>query len=502
MLRYRSPEELRAILAAQTRSDPTNSGAWKGLAHVEYYLHDYEAALLTTSKALKYSHNEVERWNLIALKASIIAEQGIASGSRLLLKKAKVLFKPFIEHLGRSIDHYNLANIYGALKQNDEAELHYRRCLEMDSNYAQAWKNLGSLLVNMDRLDEGMHCLDRALELKPDLLEALCTKANVLVMSSDSCDEALELMNRAFEVDPDLERHWPHAHYWQALALCRGNRLPEALSIVEDRLERKFDCPYLGRLANDILAKLWRSDPGYIGKAEKFFALRIDTESRDYRALVEMLDILDSSNRQDEAWRLLGNFLGTEAISVRAIAERVPLSLSNLTDSFVSEEYYRRFRSMSSLADYAHILDKCGLRPHDEVPEILFHLLLPAYFKLASSFQESLSETEVEQDLILDTYRLISRIFAAFGGFLLSPNVPETLEKRTELLAGAVAAAFDIPLMELSRLIGFLSGVVGQEVPESYQQSVVEVTSSVYENWLITFLEAIEADWGIEALNR
>jgi tetratricopeptide (TPR) repeat protein len=504
MLRHRSPQELRATFTAQTQADPSNSSAWKGLAHICYYLREYENALLFTSKALRLSQDGVERWNLIALKASIIAEQGISSGSRLLLKQAKELFTPFINQLGRSIDHYNLANILGALKQREEAEHHYRLCLELDPNCAQAWKNLGSLLFELRRPDEGMTCIDRALELKPDLLEALCTKANILVMSSNDCAEALQLIELAFELDPDLETRWPHAHYWHALALCRENRLPEALTIVEDRLERKFDCPYLGRLANDILAKLWRSDPNYIAKAEEFFALRIDPKERNYRALIEMLDLLAASNREDDAWSMLEKFLEVEKLSIRLIAERIPLSISDLADSFASLEYYRRFRGASSLADYAHMLDECGLRPHDDVPEILFHLLLPAYFKMAAALQDSDSQSESngELEVLLETYQLVSRTFAAFGGAILSPDVPETIEKQTELMAGAVAIGFDIPLIEVSRLLGFLCGVANREIPERYRDAMVQSTGAIHETWLTDFFRAVGSDWKIEALNK
>lgn len=500
MLRHRSPHELRATLAAQTQADPSNAGAWKGLAHVCNYLHDYESALLATAKALKLSQDEVERWNLTALKASIYAEQGIASGSRLLLKKARELFTPFIDHLGRAIDHYNFANILGALEQTEEAERHYRRCLELEPNDARAWQNLGSLLVNLRHPEEGMNCLNRALELKPNMLEALCTKANVLVMLSDDCTDAIQLMERAFELDPDLEARWPHAHFWYALALCREDRLPEALIVVEDRLERKFDCQHLGRLANDILAKLWRSDSCYITKAEKFFALRIDSKERDYRALIEMLDLLDASNREAEAWSLLEYFLGVEELSIELIAERIPLAISDLTDAFASVDYYQQFRHMFPLADYALALERGGLQPHADVPVILFHLLMPAYVKLGAILQDagSPSESENELEAILEIYRLISRTFAAFGGAMACQDAPEDTNSQSELSAKALVSCLDVPLIEMSRLLGFGFGIAKRDLPERYQNAIVKATPPLHESWMARFLDAVECDWKIK----
>lgn len=504
MLRHTSAEKLRAILTAQTKADPTNSDAWSALAYICDHMLDYKHALFCVSKALKCTKDEVQRFNLNALKASIIAEQGIASESRLLLKKAEEQFLAIIFKLGRSVDYYNLANVQGALGKRAVAELHYRRCLEIDPNYAQSWNNLGSLLVKMRREHEGIACFDRALQLKPDMLEAMISKANVLVMFSNDCTEALQLMERAFVIDPDLEKRWPHVHYWQALALCRQEQLAEALMIVEDRLERKFDCPYLGRLATDILAKLWRSDPNYIAKAENFFRMRIDPEERDYRVLGEILDLLDVSEREDQAWHLLEEFLGIEELSIKLIASRIPLSISDLTNSLASLGYYRRFRDASNLADYARIFCDCGLRPHNDVPGILFHLLLPAYFELAAVLQNSCPQSDSDEELkvILNTYRLVSRIFAAFGGALLAPSAPESMEKRAGLVARAVLVGQDIPLMELSRLLGFLYGVADREVPERYREATVEATSSVHENWLKSFFEAVGFDWKIESWSK
>ncbi len=319
-------------------------------------------------------------------------------------------------------------------------------------------------------------------------------------MMTDDCTEALRLMERAFVLDPDLENRWPHAHYWQAMALCRQDRLVEALAIVEDRLERKYDCPYLGRLATDILANLWRSDPSYISKAEEFFRMRVDPEERDYRVLIEILDLLAASNRVDEAWRLFGEFLRVEELSVEMIASRIPISISDLTRSIPSLEYYRRFRTASNLVDYAKILDSCDLRPHDDVPEILFYLLLPAYFKLASALRglNSQSESEEELEVFIDTYRLISKTFSAFGGALLAPSAPRCMEKQIDLIARAASVGHDIPLMEACRLIGFLCGIANREFPKRYREAAVQSTASIHEEWLRSFFEAVKFDWKIE----
>lgn len=500
LLRHTSAESLRSTLTDQTRADPADSKAWKGLAYVCSYLRDYDYALFCVSKSIKNSSDPLDVFDLEALKAGITAEQGIASGSRLLLKKAEERFLYIISKLGRSVDYYNLANVQGALGKFEVAESHYRRCLEIEPSYAQAWKNLGSLLIKMDEKREGAACLDKALELKPEMLEAIITKANLLVVSGDDCLEAIRLMDRAFDLDPDLEVKWPHAGYWKAMALCRQGMLVDAWVIVEDRLERKFDCPYLGRLAGDILSELWRDDPAYLRKSENFFRLRIDSQKKDYRAAVEMLELLHASHREQEAWKLLDEFFGLETLSTQFIAERIPLTILQIAESFGSIDFYLRFRKIANLSDYGRIFEECGLRPHKEVPEILFHFLLPAYFKLGVTFQDSAAEDESvsKVDIILETFRMISRIFASFGGLLLSSDVPETSDVGSELVAKVVMAGHDVPLMECSRLVGFLLGVANREIPERYQDALADSAAEMHEEWLNVFLSAIGSDWKTE----
>ena len=504
ILRHTSPEALQAILTAQTRNDPKNATAWQGLASVCYFMRDYDAALLSISKALKIVEDGTARWRFMALKANIISEQGIASGSRSHLNKAKHLQLSIISELGRPIDYYNLANVLEALGHSEAAEAHYRRSLELESSYPQAWKNLGSLLIKRGRTEEGMTCVNRALEIKPDLLEGLCTKANVLIMSGENITEALELIEKAFSLDPDLETKWPHAHYWYARALCQEGRFTDALEVVEDRLERKLDCPFLSPLATGILAKLWRSDASYIPKAEEYFSQRIDPLERDYQALVEIMDLLSASDREAEAWSFFDEFLGMKQLSARLIANRCALTITDLTDSFVTIAYYQRYRGVSKLVDFAHILGDRGLRPHDDVPEILFHLLMPAYFRLASYLKDLTSENNSNEEFaaILDTYRLISDVFAAFGGKMLSSEIPTEADEQSELIAAAIFIGFDFPLMEVSRLVGHLCAVLKRDLPSDYEESISDQAEEIHAGWLVQFLTAVGDDWEIEAWKK
>ena len=501
LLRHTTPESLLATLSAQTNANPEDAKAWKGLAYVYNHLKDYDNAIVAVSKALSLSEDDYDNWNLTALKATIIAEQGIESGSRLLLKKAKSLFAPFINHLNRAVDHYNLANIHNALEEQKEAESHYRQCIALESKYAPAWVNLASLLHKTKRTQEGLRCLDKALDLDPNLLEALCTKANILIITSENTSKAIELIEKAHKINPDIELLWPHFHYWHALALCKESRLPEALKIVEERLERKFDCPYLGRLSNDILSELWRSDHTYIKKAETHFALRIDSKEPDYKALHNMLSIMIETNRSEQSWRLFDEFLGLDELSTQIIAERIPLSIQDLTNSLSCIAYYNQYRRGAQLTDYAQMIYDLGITPHDDVPAILHHLLIVPYFKIASVLQESKHSEQEEINALLDGYRLASKIFASFGGYLLSTNTPEDENTQLELIAKSTILGLDLPLMEASRVSGYLYGITNRNIPNYYKSTIINASTDIHDNWIETFLRVIAQDWDIDWSN-
>ncbi|WP_411846480.1 tetratricopeptide repeat protein [Roseibacillus persicicus] len=499
LLSNTTPEKLKATFKAQTLADSENWKAWKGLADVEFHLREDESALTSVTRALKLCDDEVARFNMLGLKAMIIAEQGIASGSRAKLQQAKKILEPFVEKLGRSVDHYNMGNIESALRNLKAGEHHYRKAVALDQNHAQSWKNLGSLLFKLKQPEEGMRCLDRALELNPNLPEALCSKANILVLSTDDVSGALELMEKAFEIDPDLERHWPYAHYWYAMALCRSDRLEEALAVAQERYEIMVDCPYLARLVTDLMSEIWRGNKSLVPEAESHFEQRLDSGDPDYRVLLNYLDILLETGREEEAWVALGEFLELEEMSIKDICKRAGLSLADLTDSFASVEFYQGFREISPLADYGYMLQAHGVFSHPEVAQVLSHLLVVVCFRVGAVVQGSdrAEGAEAELKAFLENYSLLGRIFAGLGGWLLGPEIPLKSEEISEKMSAALLVGRDFPLIEISRLMGYLAGAKGIEPSEKIESALVDATSDIVAAFVDDLLNAVGEDWNI-----
>ena len=83
-----------------------------------------------------------------------------------------------------------------------EAEALYRQAIALDPEYALPHNNLGNILQGAGRLSESEASLRRALELKPDLRQAHVALGNAL-KDLGRLDEAESSFRRALELDPD-----------------------------------------------------------------------------------------------------------------------------------------------------------------------------------------------------------------------------------------------------------------------------------------------------------
>ena len=62
-----------------------------------------------------------------------------------------------------------------------EAELSLRKAIELNSNSANAYSNLGVILKNLGKLQEAELSLRKAIELNPDFVDALSNLGNILI---------------------------------------------------------------------------------------------------------------------------------------------------------------------------------------------------------------------------------------------------------------------------------------------------------------------------------
>lgn len=155
------------------------------------------------------------------------------------------------ELIGRSVQidsqqpvaYLNLSNAQRELQRLEQALASVDRALFMAPDYADALNNRGDILIELHRPQEALASLERALHVRPQFAMALNNRGNALGMLGRTT-EALESYERALELQPDFVR----AHNNRGMALRDLRRLDEALTSFEHAM--RLDPNYLPAVYN------------------------------------------------------------------------------------------------------------------------------------------------------------------------------------------------------------------------------------------------------------
>lgn len=150
----------------------------------------------------------------------------VKSGRELEHEKQVLHFRTAVTHgeaalalwPGSTVVRLNLSLAYGELDDYGNAERVLRALNELDPSYADAWVNLGGVLVKQERWAEGLAALRKGVELQPrDVSNWMA-----LGLAADSCLTSVEGSDPLFQraVDTSVEA-WRKVHEldpkeWQA----------------------------------------------------------------------------------------------------------------------------------------------------------------------------------------------------------------------------------------------------------------------------------------------
>jgi len=196
--------------------DSENPLFWNSIAICEYQLYNYKKALIAINKALELKDDNSIRLN----KASILTEYGTELQDDHLLELA---IKEYNQLLPDNFDNnvlYNYANCQKALKQFVVAKDSYEKSLQINPNNAKAWKNLGSVYFELQNHNLEIVCYDNALEIEPNLSEAIFSKGVTTFKIFGKTEQGLELMIKAEKLDANknYELSFPYVYFWIAEA--------------------------------------------------------------------------------------------------------------------------------------------------------------------------------------------------------------------------------------------------------------------------------------------
>jgi tetratricopeptide (TPR) repeat protein len=98
---------------------------------------------------------------------------------------------------------YNLGVAYTFLKREEEALVQFRKSVDLNPNYAQAWFNMGQIsLIKSRDVSHALHCFERAVLIRPDYISAHHQRGIAFGLLGDR-EKALACWRKTLELDPE-----------------------------------------------------------------------------------------------------------------------------------------------------------------------------------------------------------------------------------------------------------------------------------------------------------
>jgi tetratricopeptide (TPR) repeat protein len=201
---------------------------------------------------------------------------------------------------------------------NAEAEVQFRRALELDPHMAKAHNSLGVILLNEQNTAEAKHAFQRALEADPSLFSACCNLADLLEKEG-SLPEALKAYRLAIEANTDDLRPYvgvARIYYKMNDSRAAAEQLRRAVAAMPDNADA---CCVLADMldrcgqsaeAMDAYRAALKLDPNHLAAGHNL-GLALEKSGRTAEAVEQYRRVLrshpDSSRTKDSLQRLTGH---------------------------------------------------------------------------------------------------------------------------------------------------------------------------------------------------
>ncbi len=207
---------------------------WNAIAVCNYELFHYREALVAINRAIELKSDNT----LFLNKASVLTEYGTMNNDKNMLFSAIEIFEKLINE-GEISDtiYFNYSNALKGVGELEKAEIFLVETLKINPNYAQAWKNLGSLYWEFRLHEEEIQCYDNALNIDPELQEALFSKGVTIYKIFGKIQEGLDLMIKSTKISDRFKIDFPNAFFWIAEAYMDLKNVELALKWNKDGLD-------------------------------------------------------------------------------------------------------------------------------------------------------------------------------------------------------------------------------------------------------------------------
>ena len=188
-----------------------------------------------------------------------------------------------------------LFNIRGAILASknvlDEAIINYKKSIEINANYAQAYNNLGIAFHKLNKIDTAIKNYKKALSLKKDFAEALNNLGNAYI-DFDKPKDSLQYFNKALEFNPS----YAEAYNGMGAANEKLGNKNDALKNYQKATEIKPDSAEAYNSLGTLYSNLYKFDES-LSNYKKAIQLKTNYE----KAYNNLGNLLSNLGKFDEA---------------------------------------------------------------------------------------------------------------------------------------------------------------------------------------------------------
>ncbi len=441
------------------KDKPEDINMIEGLAHSLYLNYNYKEALQNINKVLEFS--DKPSYHLI--KACILAEDGIQNNIKGKIVKAKNIFKKFVNNnYYQDIHHYNYANTLSRLGENEEALKHYKICLELNPNNAEAWKNLAQVYFDINQHDKEIECYNKALNINPNLTQALFSKGVSLSFIYGKDKVGLDLMIEALDNDEDMLQKYTLGHYWLAYSNEKLDNLEESLKWIDKGLDYEPENIYFLNFKSKLLEKHWIDHEWIKNEAINFFEYRLELEN-NFPSLYFLIIINNIKNEQ-EIIKLIKKYTSLIKNSNHNTLKKCDIRVNESITFLLHYNKYLNLRHTHPISRYIdHLISELfSISPQFfEILDLIF----------ANCYSNGILEFYNTKDREQMIQKILSELSFAYKSiFVLIPDDNFSEEDAISIMSHVCAEFPTIIKREFGVQVGYLTGALGLDKvePEEY----------------------------------
>ncbi len=130
---------------------------------------------------------------------------------------------------------FAIGGFFDDLKVYDSAVVYYRRAIQIDPGYFQAYNEAGNAFTKMEMFDSAVHYLTKAIQIKPDYANAVMN-LGLAYHSMGKYDQAVVYIQNAIKLEPEKGK----SYYQLACSYALGNKPEQAILYLRQAYERGY----------------------------------------------------------------------------------------------------------------------------------------------------------------------------------------------------------------------------------------------------------------------